>query len=92
MSGGSIAAGYLGLVWRDLHFVNGRAQSLEPFVAGMRTMAGETVDVGAVISGIFLPGDISDRVAAAYDEVLFKEAKIGGIARRLRRRGAAFRN
>jgi NTE family protein len=79
VSGGSITAAYLGLVWRDLHFVKGRAQSLEPFIAGMRAMAGQTVDVGAVIGGIFLPGDISDRVAAAYDEVLFKGAKLSAL-------------
>jgi NTE family protein len=79
VSGGSITAGYLGLVWRYLHFVDGRAQSLEPFMAGMRAMAGKTVDVGAVIGGIFLPGDISDRVAAAYDEVPFKGAKLSAM-------------
>jgi hypothetical protein len=39
-------------------------------------MADTTVDVGAVFGGIFLPGSVSDRVAKAYDEVLFKGAML----------------
>lgn len=76
VSGGSITAGYLGLVWDKLQFNAGKAANFQLFVDGMRAMAGRTVDVGAVIGGIFLPGSISDRVAGAYDEVLFKGAKL----------------
>jgi len=42
----------------------------------MRAMADTTVDAGAVIGGILFPGSISDRVAKAYDDVLFKGAKL----------------
>ncbi len=37
-------------------------------------MADTTVDVGAVIGGIFLPGNVSQHVAEAYDDVLFRGA------------------
>ena len=76
VSGGSITAAYLGLVWNKLQFNAGKAANFRLFVDGMQKMADTSVDVGAVIGGIFLPGSISDRVASAYDEVLFKGAKL----------------
>jgi NTE family protein len=76
VSGGSITAGFLGLTWARLQFEGGVAKNIDLFVDGMRAMADRTVDIGAVIGGIFLPGSISDRVAEAYDEVLFKDAKL----------------
>ena len=80
VSGGSITAAYLGLVWKDLHFdVAGRAQNFGIVVDGLRKMAATSVDVGAVIGGIFLPGTISDRVASAYDDVLFKGSKLADL-------------
>ncbi|MBW8854885.1 MAG: patatin-like phospholipase family protein, partial [Bradyrhizobium sp.] len=39
-------------------------------------MANTNIDIGAVIGGILLPGDISSRVAHAYDRVLFKGATL----------------
>jgi NTE family protein len=76
VSGGSITAGLLGLLWSRLQFNQGKAGRFDLFVDGMRAMADTSVDVGAVIGGIFLPGSISDRVAKAYDDVLFKGAKL----------------
>jgi NTE family protein len=76
VSGGSITAGFLGLVWKKLQFNSGKATNFNLFVDGIRAMADTTVDVGAVFGGIFLPGSISDRVAKAYDEVLFKGAML----------------
>ena len=76
VSGGSITAGFLGLLWNKLQFDAGKAANFSLFVEGMREMADTTVDAGAVIAGILLPGSISDRVAKAYDEVLFKGAKL----------------
>jgi NTE family protein len=76
VSGGSITAGFLGLVWNKLQFNSGKATNFNLFVDGIRSMADTTVDVGAVFGGIFLPGSISDRVAKAYDEVLFKGATL----------------
>ena len=76
VSGGSITAGALALAWKNLNFQNGIAKRFDDFVAQIRKMADTNVDVGAVIGGILLPGTISDRVAEAYDEVLFKGAKL----------------
>lgn len=72
VSGGSITAAYLGLLWKDLNFDGaGEAQSFGKVVKGIRQMASTSVDAGAILGGIFLPGTISDRVARAYDETLF---------------------
>jgi NTE family protein len=71
VSGGSITAGLLGLMWDELKFDDGRTALFDRFVARIRQMADTTVDAGAVIGGLFLPGDISQRVAKAYDKVLF---------------------
>src|SRR5215472_2120802 len=76
VSGGSITAGFLGLLRNQLQFQEGKTAKFGQFVDGMRAMADTTVDAGAVIAGILLPGSISDRVAKAYDEVLFKGAKL----------------
>ena len=45
----------------------------------VRALASTTIDAGAVIGGILLPGSISDRVASAYDEVLFKGRKLSDL-------------
>jgi NTE family protein len=79
VSGGSITAGFLGLVWNKLQFNSGKATNFNLFVDGMRAMADTTVDVGAVFGGIFLPGSISDRVAKAYNQVLFKGAMLSDL-------------
>lgn len=80
VSGGSITAGCLGLRWKDLEFDNGRATNLMPAVIDkVREMASTSVDAGAIIGGILLPGTISDRVARAYDDTLFKGAKLADL-------------
>jgi NTE family protein len=71
VSGGSITAGALALAWPELDFHAGIARRFDVFAAMVRKMSETSVDVGAVIGGIFLPGTISDRVAEAYDDVLF---------------------
>ena len=79
VSGGSITAGYLGFVWNKLQFNAGKAGNFDLFVNGIRAMADTSVDAGAVIGGIFLPGTISDRVAKAYDKVLFNGGKLSDL-------------
>jgi NTE family protein len=77
VSGGSITAAYLGLRWKDLAFDrNGRAAGLDLVVDKVREMAGTSIDAGAIIGGILLPGSISDRVARAYDETLYQGATL----------------
>jgi NTE family protein len=73
VSGGSITAGVLGLKWARLAFdaagVSGAfdAEVVQP----LRTLAGHTIDAGAVIGGVLLPGSVSDKIVAAYRKHLF---------------------
>jgi NTE family protein len=77
VSGGSITAGLLGLKWNRLQFVGGIAQRLGPEVIDpIRAFAHETVDVGSVLKGFFLPGSISEKVAGAYRKHLFGNATL----------------
>src|SRR6516164_7505609 len=76
VSGGSITAGVLGMNWRALGLSNqtpsvtaGKLEEL--VVAPIRQIASTTIDEGAVMGGIFLPGSISDHVADHYDSLLF---------------------
>lgn len=79
VSGGSITAGALGTSWKDLQFADDVATNFDVFVKRMRTMAGTTVDAGAIVGGILFPGSISDRVAKAYDRTLFHGAKLSDL-------------
>jgi NTE family protein len=78
VSGGSITAGVLGLRWHELSFQPSKLKDdfVPKIVQPLRTMASKTIDVGAVIFGVLLPGRISDRVAAAYDATLFHGATL----------------
>jgi len=75
VSGGSITAGVLGSRWSTLEFdAAGVAKNLQTvFVEPLRTFAGITVDVWAILGGMFGPGTIGDRVASAYRKHLFGE-------------------
>ena len=80
VSGGSITAAYLGLRWKDLDFdPGGRANALGIVIDKIREMASTTIDAGAILGGILLPSSISDRVAAAYDRVLFRGAGLNQL-------------
>ncbi len=78
VSGGSITAGVLGLRWNTLSFDPGRVQTdfIPCVVQPIRLLASETLDAEAIILGIALPGRVSDRVAAAYEEHLFGKATL----------------
>jgi NTE family protein len=80
VSGGSITAGVLALAWKELRFKNGIADNLQIVVSRVRELANTTIDAGAVIGGILLPGSISDRVASAYDRVLFHGKKLNDLS------------
>ncbi|WP_371814842.1 hypothetical protein [Bradyrhizobium sp. CCBAU 51753] len=79
VSGGSITAGVLGTSWKDLQFTDDVAVNFELVIERVRQLADTTVDAGAIIGGILLPGSISDRVAKAYDKVLFKGARLNDL-------------
>lgn len=69
VSGGSIANGWLALTWDALMAPGAKFENV--FVPGIRDMADTTIDVWAVLTGIWT-GMIPKKVAAAYDRVLFK--------------------
>ena len=80
VSGGSITAGVLGYAWQTLIFEGNVAQNFhEKVVLPIRKLAGETIDVGAVLKGIFLPGTISDKVRNAYGDYLFGDATLQNL-------------
>lgn len=78
VSGGSITAGVLALAWRKLSFDPDRAMAdfVPLVVAPIRSLADVTIDADAILFGSLLPGRISDRVAKAYDEYLFRGATL----------------
>ena len=82
VSGGSITAALLGVRWNQLEF------GLNDGVAGafatqvidpVRRLASRTIDRGAVLGGIFLPGSISDKVTEAYREHLYGDATLQNL-------------
>jgi NTE family protein len=79
VSGGSITAGMLGLMWKRLNFDGtNAATNLEQLVVNpIRTLAGTTIDAGSIIMGILLPRkSVADEVAAAYRKHLFGNATL----------------
>ena len=76
VSGGSIANGWLALTWGALMAPGAKFRDV--FVPGIRDMANTTVDVWSVLAGIWT-GTIPQRVAAAYDRVLFKGTKLAQL-------------
>ena len=84
VSGGSIAAAVLGQRWGKLEFTGVgpeghpvAANLTEEVVAPIRSLAGSTLDVPAVLTGMLLPGaTISAGLAAAYRRHLFGAATL----------------
>ena len=79
VSGGSITAGMLGLMWKKMQFdSNNTANNLAQLVIDpIRRLADVTVDQGAILWGILLPRKtIADEVAQAYREHLFGSATL----------------
>jgi NTE family protein len=82
VSGGSITAAALALHWDRLEFDSqGLATAFQPrLVAPIRSLAGETIDVGAVIAGLLTPGrSIAEMVARAYRRHLLGDATLQSL-------------
>lgn len=75
VSGGSITAGVLGMNWSSLDFDDQDvAAAFEQRVADpVRRMASTTIDRRSVLTGLMLPGSVSDRIADRYRKVLFED-------------------
>ena len=73
VSGGSIVAGVLGMNWNGLdpRPDGPSAKFQELVISPIRKIASVTIDEGAILGGIFLPGSISDHVSDHYDKLLF---------------------
>lgn len=84
VSGGSITNGVLALAWKDLPFDGRRARFDALVTEPIRALANRTLDADAVIGGIFLPGSVGDKVAAAYDRYLFKGGSLKDLPDRPR--------
>lgn len=77
VSGGSITAGVLGLHWRRLTFAGGVAANfITEVVEPVRALAGKTIDRDSILSGLFLPGSVADKVVAEYRALLFGRATL----------------
>ncbi len=78
VSGGSISAGVLGYNWSKLDFVGtGVAQQFDDkVVKPIRKLGSTTIDISAVLKGIFFPGSIADKVGNAYSKYLFGRATL----------------
>jgi NTE family protein len=75
VSGGSIIAAALGVVWERLRFDDrGVATNFGDLVVEpVRNVASMTIDRGSILGGIFSPGSISEKVTAKYRKHLFGE-------------------
>jgi NTE family protein len=82
VSGGSITAGVLGVKWNRLAFdAQGVAtRFVEEVVDPVRSMANTTIDVKDILSAIFTPGSIAEKVAGSYDDYLFHGATLQELA------------
>ncbi|SEN64905.1 NTE family protein [Sphingomonas gellani] len=78
VSGGSITAARLALVWGEVRPGSPGAldRLVDRVVGPVRALAGRTLDADAIVGGILLPGSIGDRVAAAYRKALFGDATL----------------
>jgi NTE family protein len=78
VSGGSITAGMLGLAWNQLGFDSHGVARLfqELVVEPVRNLAGRTIDASAILGGVLLPGNVSDKIANSYRRYLFGEATL----------------
>lgn len=81
VSGGSIAAGVLGMNWNRLDFNSKhRATKLDTmFVEPIKLMASTTIDRGSILSGVLLSGSVSDRIVGSYQEMLFGDATLQAL-------------
>lgn len=73
VSGGSITAGRLAIVWDKL---GSRDDLFAHFVNPLRQLTGKTLDRSAILRGLVLPGTVSDVVASKLDKELFGGATL----------------
>ncbi|HEX8230124.1 MAG TPA: patatin-like phospholipase family protein [Chloroflexia bacterium] len=86
VSGGSITAGALALAWHKLHFTGDSLRVAENFkeevVLPVRGLADKTIDVWAVLRGLFWGGTTSTHVASYYNRYLFRGCTLQDLPKR----------
>lgn len=81
VSGGSIAAGILGLAWDR---IRSRDDLWRYFVVPTFGLALRTIDRPSILRGVLLPGSVGEYVARQYDEAVFKGATLQDLPDRPR--------
>lgn len=68
VSGGSIASAVLGMKWDRLSFEPGRVRDdfVPEVVDPIRALAGHSLDAGAILEGVLLPGAIAKKLTKAF--------------------------
>jgi len=86
VSGGSITAGVLALAWGDLKLDQEGAvgRYVQSVVAPLRELAGHTIDVTSVLTGLAPLRSIGEGVAAAYRKRLFGQRTLQQLPERPR--------
>lgn len=83
VSGGSIVAAVLGMRWTELGLGPDKAAAQADFdrlvVEPIRSLGGRTIDAGAIIGGILLPGTIGDKIENAYSKHLYGDATLQNL-------------
>jgi NTE family protein len=77
VSGGSITSAVFGLKWHKLNFDSNLVATnfLSEIVEPIRTLAGRTIDVPSVLSGL-VKGGVADQIAHEYRTYLFGNATL----------------
>jgi NTE family protein len=81
VSGGSIAAGYLALIWKQLGALQGGsyAQFKKNYVDEILVFSRQSIDVSDVLTGLLPWTSAAERVATSYDKALFHGAKLQAL-------------
>lgn len=81
VSGGSILAGILAHRWKDLHFIDGRAQNFSEVIAKpVREFCSQTIDIGAGLAGLLVPFKTAgDFLADRYSKDLFGDTTVKNL-------------
>ncbi len=78
VSGGSIAAGLLGLKWLKLQHLNWAKQVLiDEVITPLRKFCEQSIDAPSILEGVFIPGEsVADVLMKAYRKHLFGTATL----------------
>jgi NTE family protein len=84
VSGGALTASALAVAWGELDFGDaGVARAFAARVVGpVRSLASRTLDRGAILLGLLLPGGTNSRLAAAYRRYLLGSRVLADLPER----------